>query len=99
MRAKISIHEKFQEGLIFKDQLVISMGTYISTHMLILNMLVFLFFNFYEDYFLLGLFNKCKIAHVKVTKNSNYLLKNPNYILKNYTFNKKCTSSHTNLLF
>jgi hypothetical protein len=41
----------------------------------------------------------CKIAHVKVTKNSNYLLKNTNYLFINYTFNKKCTSFHTNLSF
>jgi hypothetical protein len=32
-------------------------------------------------------------------KNSNYLFKNINYLLKSYTFNKKCTSSHTNYSF
>jgi hypothetical protein len=49
--------------------------------------------------FINGLSNMCKIAHVKITKNSNYLLKNNNYLFKSYTFNKKCTISHTNLLF
>jgi len=47
---------------------------------------------------LMGLSNMCNIAHVKVTKNSNYLLKNNNYLLKNYIFNRKYTSSNTNIL-
>jgi len=38
------------------------------------------------------------IIHVKVTKNSNYLLKNNNYLLKNYIFNRKYTSSRTKIL-
>ena len=41
----------------------------------------------------------CNIAHVKVTKSGNFLLKNNNYLLVGYTFNIKCTSSNTNLLF
>jgi hypothetical protein len=32
------------------------------------------------------------IAHVKVTKNNNFLLKNNNYLLKSYIFNIKCTN-------
>jgi hypothetical protein len=59
------------------------------------NLLIQIKFN----YMSMGFSNMCKIAHVKVTKNSNYLLRNTNYLFKSYTFNKKCTSSHTNLLF
>jgi hypothetical protein len=44
-----------------------------------------------------GLSNMCNIAHVKATKSSNFLYNN--YLIKNYTFNLKCTSSNTNLLF
>jgi hypothetical protein len=43
--------------------------------------------------------NMCNIAHVKVTKNGNFLLKNNNYLLKIYLFNMKYTSFNTDLLF
>jgi hypothetical protein len=46
-----------------------------------------------------NLSNICNIAHVKVTKNSNFLLKSNYYLLKNNIFNIKCTSSNINLLF
>jgi hypothetical protein len=49
--------------------------------------------------FIMGLSNMCNIAHVKGTKNNNFLLKNSNHLLLNYIFNIKCTSSNTNVLF
>jgi hypothetical protein len=47
----------------------------------------------------MSLSNMCNIAHVKVTKNSNFFKKNNNYLLKIYSFNVKCTSSNAKLLF
>jgi len=38
------------------------------------------------------------IAHVKITKNSNYLLKNNRYLLTNYIFNRKYISSNIYIL-
>jgi hypothetical protein len=49
---------------------------------------------------ILDLCNIYNIAHIKSTKSSNlFLLENNNYLLKSCTFNIKCSSFNTNLLF